>query len=614
MPGKIIDKIRQQQQTGEPFFSIEFFPPRTTAGAVNLFSRFDRMARGGPLFIDITWGAGGGDPAALDPDNPTSSISVAQSAINYCGLDTMLHLTCANNTKKEIHDILIRAKSVGIRNILALRGDPPVGVEKWVAPVDGFDYATDLVRFIREEFGDYFGICVAGYPNGHPDCTSLDDDILHLKEKVDAGADFVITQLFFEVSTFVTFVQKCRAIGVECPIVPGILPIQSAASLRHLSKLSKLAPPPDIANAVNSMKDDDRAIREYGIGIAAKMCKDLAKTGLAPGFHFYCLNREVAVRDICKKIGIWKSQKRPCKDLPWLTSANDKRQSEGVRPIFWQWRPKSYMLRTKTWDDFPNGRWGDSSSPAFGDLSGYHIFATPTVIDKQELVAMWGQPKCPEDVYQIFVKFITRDPSVTKLPWVESSELSKETVPLMNELARLNNHGILTTNSQPAVNGLPSDDEVHGWGGTNGFVFQKCYLEFFISQSVFDQLLEVMQLYPMMTYYAMNHDGSISHTNNSSMSPNAVTWGIFPGKEVIQPTVVDPMSFPIWKDEAFGLWKSEWASLYEPDTEPRNVINQIHDNYLLVNIVDNNFIDCKMFEMFECLFSKLGFRNPEIAR
>ncbi len=195
----------------------------------------------------------------------------------------MLHLTCANHTKQEIRSILEMAKACGIRNILALRGDPPVGTEEWIAPNDGFAYAADLVRFIRQEYKEYFGICVAGYPGGHPDCSSLDADIQHLKEKVEAGADFIITQLFFEVSTFITFAKKCISAGITVPIIPGILPIQSAASLRNLTKLSKLAPPPDIAAAVQSMKDDDKAIREYGVVIATNMCQELLNSGLVAG-------------------------------------------------------------------------------------------------------------------------------------------------------------------------------------------------------------------------------------------------------------------------------------------------------------------------------------------
>lgn len=207
---------------------------------------------------------------------------------------------------------------------------------------DGFCYAVDLIRFIKKEFGDYFGICAAGYPTGHPDCESLEEDILYLKDKVDAGADFIITQLFFNTETFVDFHQRCRAVGINCPIVPGILPIQGYASLRHLVKLSKLRPPQDIIDKIETMKEDDKAVQQFGIELASRMCKELVEFGV-PGFHFYTLNREVATKTILKNIGLWKSS-CSSKCLPWKTSANEKRQQEEIRPINWALRPKSYLV------------------------------------------------------------------------------------------------------------------------------------------------------------------------------------------------------------------------------------------------------------------------------
>lgn len=164
---RLIETINARMEEKQPFFSLEFFPPRTEQGAINLFSRFDRLADAGPLFIDITWGAGGGDPGS---DAITSSMTVASTALNYCGLDVMLHLTCANRSRDDITRVLKLAKDRGLRNILALRGDPPPG-EPWRTAENGFSHGVDLVRHIRSVFGDYFGICVAGYPNGHPDCT-----------------------------------------------------------------------------------------------------------------------------------------------------------------------------------------------------------------------------------------------------------------------------------------------------------------------------------------------------------------------------------------------------------------------------------------------------------
>jgi methylenetetrahydrofolate reductase (NADPH) len=200
---------------------------------------------------------------------------------------------------------------------------------------------VDLVKFIREEEKDYFGICVAGYPNGHPDCTSFDEDLVYLKEKIDAGADFVITQLFFESQTFISFVERC--IGIKCPIIPGVLPIQSYASLRHLMKLSKIRPPDHIINELEAKKDDDAAIRSFGVSYATKMCRELLESKCTWGFHFYTLNRETAVIEILQNLSMWNPS-MTVKEKPWLTSANQKRAGESIRPIFWSGRPKSYLM------------------------------------------------------------------------------------------------------------------------------------------------------------------------------------------------------------------------------------------------------------------------------
>jgi len=591
---KLIDKIEQREKQNSPFFSLEFFPPRTKAGAVNLFSRFDRLAAGGPLFIDITWGAGGGDP---ELDECTGSLSVASTSLNYCGLPTMLHLTAIGKTKAEILKILQRAKDAGIRNILALRGDMP-NDENFSLSAQEMKYGVDLVKLIKSEYKDYFGICVAGYPNGHPDCTSFDDDLQYLKEKVDAGADFIITQLFFETQTFVTFVNRCREIGIKCPIIPGILPIQSYASLRHLMKLSKLRPPDSIVEVLEQKKDDDAAIRAFGVDIAARMCKELLASKLTIGFHFYTLNREVAVKEILLKLDMWKPT-LTIKEKPWLTSANEKRANESIRPIFWSGRPKSYLMRTKDWDEFPNGRWGDSSSPAFGNLSEYYLFKTTDSSTKEQRLNMWGRSfKSVLDIGEVFCKYL--EGKVSRLPWSEELSLAPETKSIQDRLIELNRRGILTTNSQPAVNGISSSDPVYGWGGEGGYVYQKAYLEFFICPCLFWKLVDILQNnFPWISYHAMNRVGK-NFTNTPEKAVNAVTWGVFPGKEIIQPTVVDPESFPIWKDEAFEQWK-DWGNLYEEDSRSRHIIDNIYDSYFLVNLVDNDFVNGDIFAPFAAL-------------
>jgi methylenetetrahydrofolate reductase (NADPH) len=205
---KLIDKLRAiNNDEKRPFYSFEYFPPKTAAGVANLYARIEHMAQLEPAFIDVTWGAGG--------TTSELTMEISANAQAYAGVDVMMHLTCTNMPQEKLRIALEDAKRAGIRNILALRGDPPRDADSFEACAGGFSYATDLVRFIRAEFGDYFCICVSGYPEGHLECTSLDDDLLHLKEKADAGADFIITQLFYDVDIFLQFVQRCRGIGLN---------------------------------------------------------------------------------------------------------------------------------------------------------------------------------------------------------------------------------------------------------------------------------------------------------------------------------------------------------------------------------------------------------------
>uniref|UniRef100_A0A3Q1JM86 Methylenetetrahydrofolate reductase (NADPH) n=2 Tax=Anabas testudineus TaxID=64144 RepID=A0A3Q1JM86_ANATE len=600
---RLRDKMRRRMESGDRWFSLEFFPPRTAGGAVNLISRFDRMGAGGPLFIDVTWHPAG-DPGS---DKETSSMMIASTAVNYCGLESILHLTCCNQTKEKISGHLAKAKHLGLKNIMALRGDP-IGSD-WEEEEGGFNYAVDLVKHIRSEFDDYFDICVAGYPTGHPEAQSYDEDLQHLKEKVDAGADFVITQLFFRADTFLKFLDDCRANGITCPILPGIFPIQGYQSLRQLVKLSKLEVPEEITKVIEPIKDNDAAIRNYGIHQAVEMCRVLLDSGRVPGLHFYTLNREVATMEVLRQLGLWIED--PRRPLPWAVSAHPKRKVEDVRPIFWASRPKSYIYRTQDWDEFPNGRWGNSSSPAFGELNDYYLFYLKSKSSKDALLQMWGEELMNEEsVYEVFTCYITGQPNrsghkVMCLPW-NDEPLAPETNLLNDELEKVNRRGVLTINSQPNINGKPSTDPVVGWGPAGGYVFQKAYLEFFTSSENVDALLQVLKKYePRVNYHMVNVHGR-NMTNATDLQPNAVTWGIFPGREILQPTVVDPVSFMYWKDEAFALWIEQWAKLYEDESPSRMIIKYIHDNYFLVNLVDNDFpLESCLWQVISDMFELL---------
>jgi len=599
----LAEKINARCESKDKFFSLEFFPPRTKSGAVNLISRLDRMRAGNPLFIDITWHPAG-NPAG---DSETSSMMIAHSAVQYVGVESMLHMTCVGSTKENVSGYLEKAKGLGLRNILALRGDLPNIDEEWQYDPEKFNYGTDLVRHIRQTTGDYFTICVAGYPTGHPEAQSYEDDLLHLREKVDAGADFIITQLFFKASTFKKFVDDCRAFGINCPILPGIMPIQSYDSLRHIVKLSKLEVPQEIHDIVDPLKGNDDAIRNYGIHQATQIIKELFISGYAPGIHFYTLNREVSSTAILKNLGLWSDIKKP---LPFRLSADPARNTEEVRPIFWTQRPKSYIHRTRHWDEFPNGRWGKSDSPAFGELKDYYLFYLASQSPKVELLKMWGEElKCEQDVWDVFGNYIGQKLNkagvkVERTPWCDGN-MSRETSLIADKLSQVNKLGVLTINSQPSAHCVPSDDEVLGWGNPGGYVFQKAYLEFFTSEENVLALLQVLGRWPGVNFQVVNQSGLINYTNIKSGQPIAVTWGVFPGQEIVQPTIVDPIAFDDWRPEAFGLWVEQWGKLYDAESTSRKIIENISETYYLVNLVDNDFPkgNC-LWEVMEDMFSR----------
>lgn len=582
---KIIDKLNKNIEEKRTSFSFEYFPPKTLEGVTNLYERLQRMLLVEPLWIDVTWGAGG--------TTSELTLEICETSQNFCGLETMMHLTCTNMPREEIDRALKRAKAAGIQNILALRGDPPRG-EAWKKVEGGFAYAADLVRYIREQYGDYFGICVAGYPESHSDATSYEDDLKHLKAKVDAGADLIITQLFYDVDIFVKFVNDCRAIGITCPIIPGIMPIHTYGGFKRMTTLCKTFVPKYIEEALEPVKDNDEEVKKVGVQVCIDMCRKLLDSGV-PGLHFYTLNLEKSVVKTLKGLNILTKETLG-RSLPWANGNEGKdRRKEAVRPIFWMNRPRSYVLRTGSWDEFPNGRWGDYRSPAFGELVDYHLYAGGAVPKEQvNQLDWWGHPTTPEELSEVFARYIKGE--IPELPWNESP-LAIESDVIKDKLVQLNKLGFWTINSQPAVNGVASTDPVFGWGPQGGFVYQKAYIEFFVSPENLKRVLDVARKrFPSLTFHAVNLQGDKSFTNTKGT--NAVTWGVFPGKEIVQPTVVDAASFVVWKQEALAVWKSRWLSLYEQGSASRKLLDNIINTYFLVNIVENNYINGDIFELF----------------
>merc|ERR1719311_610219 len=387
------------------------------------------------MWIDVTWGAGG--------STADKTLEICINALKYHGLNVMMHLTCTNMPKEELKKALDTCKENGICNILVLRGDPPGYLEKggegFKQCEGGFAYATDLVKYIREEYGDYFCVAVAGYPEGHLEATSFDDDMKHLKEKVDAGADLIVTQLFYDNPSFLGYVKRCKAMGITIPILPGIMPIQSYAGFNKMTSLCKTKVPSWIPERLEAVKDDEEKVKDAGVQIAIEQCKDLMKNG-TPGLHFYTLNLESSVMRIVQGLGLvpdWTATR----ELPWKQSACKTRKAEDVRPIFWANRPGSYVRRTATWDDFPNGRFGDRASPAYGEFNFVSASMGGDAKAPEKLRQMWGEcPTKAADVEKVFAGFIKND--VKKLPWCSEAP-AKETNFIAKQLIKMNSLGLL---------------------------------------------------------------------------------------------------------------------------------------------------------------------------
>ena len=583
----ISPKLRQSAEEKRPTFSFEFFPPKTAQGVQNLYDRMDRMHGFGPTFIDVTWGAGGRLSHLT-----CEMVKVAQSVY---GLETCMHLTCTDMPKSKIDEALKEAYTAGCTNILALRGDPPREKEKWEATTGGFRYAKDLVKYIKESYGDHFDIGVAGYPEGCDDHRDQDLLVEHLKEKIDAGGTFVVTQMFYNADIFLDWVKKCRAAGVDVPIIPGIMPIHSHASFMRRAQWTQCDVPAEWTKALEPVKNDDAAVREVGKGLVAELCRKLIDNGIYH-LHFYTMNLAQSTRMVLEELSVLPDSDAPIeKPLPWRQSFALNRRDENVRPIFWRNRNRSYIARTQDWDEFPNGRWGDSRSPAYGELDSYGIGLKGTNEQNREL---WGSPKTIRDVANLFASYMQG--KVESLPWSESP-ISSEADVLTNDLINLNKRGLLTINSQPPVDGARSNHPVYGWGPRNGYVYQKAYLEVLISPEVISELIGRIESKSDITYYAVNNQGILKTNSPSDGGPNAVTWGVFPGKEIVQPTIVETVSFLAWRDEFFRLGH-DWSTCYDADTESRHLINDMMQNWYLVNIVHNDFRNQRgLFDLFDGL-------------
>jgi methylenetetrahydrofolate reductase (NADPH) len=707
------------------YFSLEFFPPKTASGFSNLQSRLARMSRAlRPLFVTVTWGAGG--------STASKSLELAEVCQRQLGLTTVLHLTCTNMSRSMVDEALESAKEIGIRNILALRGDPPREEYKDASQGDSgsggagtesneeFTWAVDLVRYIRRKHGDYFALGVAGYPEGHADESnpeagkqSVEHDLPYLVEKTSAGADFIMTQLTYDIQAYRKYEDRLRNYKTDdgtklfetIPIIPGLMPIQSYQLLKRITKLSHATLPDAILKRIEDVKSDDEAVKKVGIDILSEIVDEM-KTFPQPestprGFHFYTLNLEKSVSFILERTGLLpsisseestkdddsdseavvedekapglvingndghhpkrrkssinaqphnrvitdrsRSEQKPLEDDdppdPMTKKHSAKDRGTGV-PASSPTRKQGLLIsegqgslgREANWDEFPNGRWGPSHSAAFGQIDGYGPSLKVSPSKAREL---WGHPKSDQDLRDVFKKHLSGE--IAAVPWSDdidsnlpaksdgSGALRAETDIIRSELLSLiSKCEYLTLASQPAVDGVSSSDPIFGWGPPGeGFVFQKAFVEFFCTRQEWESSLR-----PRLSKYGReilgwmktdihdsfesselvqqqqqaHYNGTINGTtktnpmslvnSQSGVSDgntiNAVTWGVFPSREILTPTIIEAESFRAWAQEAYVIW-NEWKRCFPRDSAEAEFLAKSASEYVLVNVVGQDF-------------------------
>jgi methylenetetrahydrofolate reductase (NADPH) len=281
--------IKDLLARGRPTFSFEFFPPRTEDAARQLEQTIADLRDLTPSFVSVTYGAGG--------STRERTIEIVTRVKQEHGIEAMAHLTCAGSTREDLGAVLARISDSGIENVLALRGDPPKGQTEFTAVEGGFRYASELVRFIRDRHNSVLCLGGACYPEKHPECGNPAVDLQNLKRKVDEGLDFVITQLFFNNRHYFEFVERARRIGIQVPIVAGIMPITNASQIERFMVSCGATIPFELGEELDRRRGDPQAVMELGIAHATAQCIELLDKG-APGIHFYTLNRSTATREI----------------------------------------------------------------------------------------------------------------------------------------------------------------------------------------------------------------------------------------------------------------------------------------------------------------------------
>jgi methylenetetrahydrofolate reductase (NADPH) len=279
-----IDQLLAEQR---PVFSFEFFPPKTDEGQANLEATLEALSQDEPDYVSVTYGALG--------STRDRTIDIVKSIKQNLGIEAMAHFTCVGATTEELRGTLDEIEAAGVENVLALRGDPPQGQEEWVKTEGGLEYSTELATLLRESYD--FAIGAAAFPEVHPEAESPESDLRFLKEKQDAGVQFLITQLFFENDYYFDFVARAREAGITVPIIPGVMPVTNYRQIKRITDLCGSEIPEAFERELEAREDDADALADLGVAYATLQCSELLAKG-APGIHFYTLNRSPATRAI----------------------------------------------------------------------------------------------------------------------------------------------------------------------------------------------------------------------------------------------------------------------------------------------------------------------------
>jgi methylenetetrahydrofolate reductase (NADPH) len=622
--------------------------PPSLAAAIAL-AAYARKYTGVPSSVHVTLGA---DPSSLDAEALATSLDGAKAAgvrnivLEWGGGGAA---QAASPLETEAAALLRGPGPPGAA--LHLPGDPPAPSSLPApSPFPSSPFLPTL-RALRLRHGDHFCVGLVGDPSATPATAAAHSPpglAACLRERL---ADFVLVRPTLDADAFRRFRDAVVALtgggagaggsGAPPVLIPTVVPIPPSpagvAAWRQVLAFCRVPVPPALDAELDAAAglDAGGALEAVATRATAALCRDLLALRLPVPLHIATLNLDGGVMPALRALGLSGPDAASRRKLPWRPAVDETRAAEEIRPIFWANRPAAYVERTAHWREFPAGRWktareegwsaggGGWGEPAASTPTGAAAAAaaaaaantaapppphTPfTPLSETQLVppgagtpeqrrALWGaNPTDDKHIWAVFAGYMSG--RVPRLPWCEKA-LLPETSLIAAQLVRLNREGFLTINSQPRVHGARSDDPTFGWGGPGGLVYQKAYVECFCAPGHLAALVEASQAHPSVSFTALDAAGTTLSSRRLDCAA-ALTWGVFPDREVQQPTIVEHTAFVAWKAEAFALWRAQWGSIYEEGSEAADLLARIHDEYFLVNVVDNDFVGGDVFSVFE---------------